>query len=45
VELEVDCDNRSGALGLYEAAGMRLVRVSYTFLKELQAGRNLLMNG
>jgi ribosomal protein S18 acetylase RimI-like enzyme len=45
VELEVDTENRSGALGVYEDAGMRSVRASYTFLKELRAGRDLLANG
>ncbi len=45
VELEVDSDNRSGALRFYEAAGMRSVRASHTFLKEVRAGENLLANG
>ena len=43
VELTVDSDNSAGALDLYEGVGMRPVRRSHTFVKELRPGRNLVV--
>jgi mycothiol synthase len=39
--LTVDTENRTGALALYERAGMHADHSHYTYVKELRAGRNL----
>ena len=39
--LSVDTESKSGAPALYEKVGMRSVRASHTYVKELRAGRNL----
>ena len=39
--LSVDTKSKSGAPALYEKAGMRSVRASHTYVKELRPGRNL----
>jgi len=39
--LTVDTENKTGALALYERAGMHADRSHYTYVKELRAGRNL----
>jgi mycothiol synthase len=41
VGLSVDAGSLTGALGLYERAGMHVVRVNNTFEKELRAGVDL----
>lgn len=41
VELTVDSDNASGALGVYAEVGIKLVRENHTLVKELRQGRNL----
>ncbi len=45
VELEVNSENQSGALGAYQNAGMRWKRVTHTLLKEVRAGADLTVNG
>ena len=39
--LNVDTENRTGAPALYERVGMRSVRASHTYVKELRPGINL----
>ena len=39
--LSVDTKNKSGAPALYQEVGMRSVRASHTYVKELRPGRNL----
>ena len=41
--LTVDSENRTGATGLYERAGMRPVLINHTYVKELRPGRNLVV--
>ena len=41
VELDMDSENLTGALRLYEKAGMRVIRQMYSYEKELRPGRDL----
>ena len=41
VELTVDSENASDALGVYTSAGMTPIRQDLTFVKELRSGRNV----
>lgn len=43
-ELTVDSDNRSDALALYASVGMKVVSQNHTLVKELRAGRNLVVS-
>jgi mycothiol synthase len=44
VELTVDSENTSDALHLYASAGLETIRQSYTFVKELRPGENLVVS-
>jgi len=41
VDLEMDSENLTGALGLYTKAGMRVIRQTYVYEKELRPGADL----
>lgn len=41
VELDMDSENLTGALRVYERAGMRATRQSVVFERELRPGRDL----
>jgi len=41
VELDMDSENLTGALRLYERAGMRVIRRMYSYEKELRPGKDL----
>jgi len=41
IELTVDSDNASGALGVYAEVGMKPMREDHAFVKELRPGKDL----